>query len=188
MFGRQEDVFSDQSKELRKEYKEELKREKEEKNKHQRQADPAKEAAQAELERDRRIRESLIAKENFSDEPTYDFDEVVKVSDVINPKHQSEKKPDESEKEKITPGKVIKNILLVLLIIFGGFLAAWIAAFLNKSPFSPLGQWELIVSMDVFCLTSTAFFMSHGKLEKAYAFFSILSFACFVMQLIITFR
>ena len=167
MFHRQEDVFADDSKERKKEYQEELKKEKEEEKKQR--------------EEDKKAREKLLSAENFADEPETEFDEVVTVSQLL-------KKEEKKQQNKITPLTVIGDIFLVILIFGSGFFAAWLASFLNQTPFSPLGEWALIISMDIFCATSAGYFCTKGKLEKVYGFFSVLALICFVLELAITFQ
>ncbi len=164
MFGKQGDVFPDDSheKEVKYEkYKETLRAEKEKEKQRKKE--------------EKKRRKQMEKGEVFPEEIDY----PVTVSGLVE--------QSKNEKEPITLGTVLLGFFIGVLIVAFAFLAGYLTCYCNGRAFTLQLAWPVIVCSGVFMLSTIGYFLTSGKLEKVYGTFSILSVACFLAQLMLMF-
>lgn len=92
----------------------------------------------------------------------------------------------EQEKKKKSVGAILLEILVILLGVSVGFLAAYLTARIRDVNFG-FYTWPFIVCTDVFVLTTIGFFSTDGKIEKIYGIGSVISLACMIVQFAVLF-
>lgn len=92
---------------------------------------------------------------------------------------------DEMQEEKDRNSAVIK-VTILLAVLASGFLGTFFICAINHTGFG-MRMLPLIICIDAFVFSSIGFFLTEGKTEKIYGFFSILNAACLIVQMAVMF-
>lgn len=94
------------------------------------------------------------------------------------------------EEEMLEQGKEKKKVvvwpIIVIALLCSGFLITFLLCVITNTAFG-MKLWPMILCTSCFTFTTVGFFSTEGNLEKVYGVCSVVSAACFVVQLALLF-